>query len=69
MYVPKYVATVGATNCTIHTTRIHAQDGQNSNYYRTPPRRLIKNLLFHINCSVLYSKLLVLCSLDLSPTI
>jgi len=30
---------------------------------------VIKNLLFHINCSVLYGKLLVLCSLDLSPTI
>jgi hypothetical protein len=38
MYVPKYVATAGATNPTIHTTRIHTQDGQNRNYYRTPPR-------------------------------
>jgi len=38
MYVPKYVATEGATNRTIHTTRIHTQDGQNRNYYRTPPR-------------------------------
>jgi hypothetical protein len=33
MYVPKYVATVGATNRTIHTYRIHKQDGQNRNYY------------------------------------
>jgi hypothetical protein len=37
MYVATYVATAGATNPTIHTSRIYTQDGQNRNYYRSPP--------------------------------
>jgi len=42
-----YVATAGATNPTIHTTRIQTQDGQNINYYITPPRTNKKPAFSH----------------------